>query len=237
MEASLDLIMVFFSLKNYSYEKAMLLQFLIYGYWKSTNHPAWKLVHRNPHSILEEDGEISLSLLSHAASSHGIHANINCLSRMYRLFNYYRETVAETLLDCKIRVGPKKQSVVKQSDPEVAVAIHHFNGLINHLGNGTWQHYPCFTKKSGGQYEKKQTMSRLLMQSSLPRMMMANYTQCCKESLKRMRALLFTLENTTFWQPENLDSNTDENQIPVMAALAQNAVDAIPISTSSTSSE
>ena len=236
MEVSLDLILVFFSLDNKSYSKAMLLQFLMYGYWKSTNHPAWKLIHRNPLSILEEDGEISLSLLSHAASSHGVQTNIQGMSRLYRLFNYYRETVAETLLDCKIRVGPKKQSVVISSDPEVGVIIHHFNGLINQLQNGTWEHYPSFSTQLA-KYENRENMTRLLMQSSLPRRRMTSYSECCKHSLKRIRALLFTSKNTTFWVPENIESNTDEDQIPVMATFLQNAVDAIPISTSSTSSE
>lgn len=161
MSASLQLIFVFMSLGNRSYVKAMLFQFLMYGYWKSTNHPALKIVTENPQKILEEDGEISLSLLSHAASFHSRQYDIASMSKTYRLINYYRGTVAETLLDCKIRVGPKKQSLVHNTDPEVAITVRHFQRIIRQLSNGTWLHYPSLETQKG-MFKTKNKMTTLL---------------------------------------------------------------------------
>lgn len=219
MEASLNLLVVFISLKNHSYVKAILLQFLMYGYWKTSNHPAWKLIKSHPHSMLEEDGEISLSLLSHAASSHSRKHDIQAMSKVYQLFQYYRQTVAETMLDCKIRVGPRRRSTVSNTDLEVRVIVRHFTRIIGQLRNETWMHYPNISRDFS-RYERRHLMWPLLLQSSSPRKRMVSISDEIKKSLTKMNLLLLGHLNTTFWMPENIDSHSESNAPPVMAVIA-----------------
>ena len=63
MCASLDLLLVMESLESQKYSRSLILQFCHFSYWKRTQHPIWQLISSHPQNLLEEDGEISLSLL------------------------------------------------------------------------------------------------------------------------------------------------------------------------------
>ena len=119
MEGSLNLVLLFMSFKNHSYVKAMVLQFIHFSFWSDTGHPVWSLLQRFPQSFVEEDGEISLSLLCHAATCHGIQYDRSYLVKMYKLIHTYRQAFADSVLDLEIRVAPTKHHNVNPGDPQV----------------------------------------------------------------------------------------------------------------------
>lgn len=198
--AFLDLLMVMVCTGSTQYVRCMCLQMCLFQHWESTKHPVFSLIRRFPQNLLEEDGEISLSLLCHAATVHGVHYDHKHLGNLYKLTNLYRQNAAEATIDLGIRVSRRKHHRVSCQDPEVAVLVTHFRRTIIKMVRGSWTHYPEIAR-STRRYPTLERMTPRLVNTSLPRVRLDNFTDAIRTGLKDIRRLLGP-ENTSFWIPE-----------------------------------
>jgi len=206
--ATLDLQLVMLSLKSRLYINCLTLQFCHLAYWKSIQHPVWNLICQFPHHFLEEDGEISLSLLCHAATAHSIQFDRIHLRTLYKLTNLYRQVAADTTIDLKIRVSRSKHHTVAATDPEVALLQAHFSEVIEALETSTWMHYPEITREER-RYPTRAIMAPQMVNTSKSRIRLRNFRSAIRSSFRNIRRLLQGNHNNSTWIPEDPLSSSE----------------------------
>ena len=200
VKAALDLELVMMSIKSSKYIRCLLLQFAQFQYWTAVQHPAMDLIKRFPKNLLEEDGEISLSLLCHAAMVHGVHYDQSHLPDLFKLTHVHLQTAAEITMDLGIRVSRKHHRRVSAQDREVTTLVAHFSAVLGRLGDGSWLHYPTRPRKTL-QYEPRLYMLSRLVNSSQARLRPADFRGEIRQAFLDIRRLLIDT-NTAIWIPD-----------------------------------
>ena len=210
MYASLDLLLVMESLESQKYSRALVLQFCHFSYWQRSQHPIWQLITSHPQNLLEEDGEISLSLLAHAATVHGIQKDRNYLANLYKLTNIYRKSAADATLDLGIRVSQKRHHTVRPNDPQVAILSRHFLQVLGKLQDGSWMHYPPLQPAACSQYPSRNSMIPRLENSSQPRVRLDDFRQATRTVFLDVRRLI-QLQNRSCYRAGSDLSSSDSS--------------------------
>jgi len=211
------------------------MQLMHFSYWKATDHPVWNLVTGYPQHFFEEDGELSLSLLSRSATCHGIHFDRSYLKELYKLLHDYRKTAADVVLDCEIKAGNKKHYTVHLADPEVTAITLHFQIIITQLRQRTWWHYPRLRERKS-KYKKLERMILQAERTSIPRFRLPDFESRTKLALRRMHHHLFE-DNDSFWIPEHEPSSTSESNPPPPPGNMQGIVVGVAMQRQSSESE
>ncbi len=110
-------------------------------YWDRTNNPCQEFVSTSPINFVEEDGEISLALLAHTCTKHGIKFDHKSISDLYQLIGLYRDTCFDTMSDLGLKFNKQKHVTVKATDTPVVTVVQHFKKVIASLRNRTWTNY------------------------------------------------------------------------------------------------
>lgn len=199
MQSALRLLLVFFSCKNNHYIRGLTTQFCIFSYWKAENHPVFALLNQFPQSLHEEDGELSLSLLCQASLAHGIQRDRSYLAKLYKLMHLYRKAAGDVNKDLSIRLSPRYRHTARLQDPEIGVLGNHFRRVIRRLSAGTWQHYPKVAR-ARGKYPKADRMANSLVNTSMPRLRLADFRKEVRKAMVNIHRLLI-LQNNSTWMP------------------------------------
>ena len=179
--------------------RGLVLQYCNFSYWKHSRHPVFDLLQQFPRNWCEEDGEISLSLLAHAAMTHGVQRDRDYLAKFYKLIHSYRQVAGEICEDLNIRQSQRYRHTVTPRDPEVAALNTHFQQVIANLSNASWLHYPKIPRKRGMYPNATQMLTRM-QNNSEPRLRKLNLGSWVHRVFRRVHVLLH-VRNDSLWVP------------------------------------
>ena len=115
-----DLCLIFHSLTPTSqYTRATLFYLLLIEHWKTTNAPTFKLLQKSFNSFVEEDGELSFSVLSRSTLKDTNKSNFQFLNSSYQAQLLYLEATKDLQNDFGVFANQSSHEFILETQQEV----------------------------------------------------------------------------------------------------------------------
>jgi hypothetical protein len=168
--AELEMRMVWcvMSLKSDLYSKCMLLDKVMFHYWREKNLPAHQMVNQDTRVCNEERGELSLSVLARMLSGDPDRGNIEKLNRLYATINHSMDVSSDFMTDMHVLRLLNDHPEILPTAQEIDTLVVHMRSVIKDILEFKWQHYsPSTTRKYLPTSEKvdNPAAKRLLIES------------------------------------------------------------------------
>ena len=122
---------LFILLKSHTYARSLALQLMLLRSHRERNSPIWTMMVEHLGSWVEENGEKSFSLLSHAVLSDTMSNHIEHMNKLYTLLSVYREALDDIRLDGQTWKTKRSENVIKPDHPIVANTVTYVNSMID----------------------------------------------------------------------------------------------------------